>query len=161
MTWTHTSPTSPESAEAFDKSLFDLRALGSETRVDTDFGRIPARLLTDQHRLRVLSGGFRTIDWVEQLNLDADFLRRYPDLRPLCLPAGMFRADVPRRDILLTPNTMICASDAIPIVGRFGAAHQFTPRDGVSGTELGSITYVVIGCARPAMLRAEGMWVSC
>ena len=161
MTWNHTSQTVREPAEAPDKNLFNLRAVGGETRIDTDFGRIPARLLTDQHKLRVLSGGYRAIDWVEQLNLTAGHFRKFPDLRPLCLPAGMFRADVPRRDLLLTPQTIICASEARQTAGCFGAAHKFAPKDGISAAECGSITYVVIGCARPTMLRAEGMWISC
>jgi hypothetical protein len=161
MTWNQRKPTPNNSMARYDKGVFCLRAVGGETRIDTDFGTVPAKLLTDQHRLRVLGDGFRAIKWAERLNLDEDFLGRYPELKPLRIPAGVFRPGVPRRDVFVSRNTMICASGVLPEFNRFGAAHAFVPQSLDALGECESITYVVIGCARPTMLRAEGMWLSC
>ena len=159
--WNHTNPSPANSAQRLKSEYYDLRAICGETRIETDFGTVPARVLTDQHRIRVLGGGFKAIVWVERLALDEGFLVKHPDLRPLCIRAGMFRADVPRRDIFLSPYTMICANDGSPAVGRFGAAHRYAT--GTGGPAAGSNVreYVVIGCAGPALIRAEGMWLSC
>ena len=87
-----------------DRSIFNLSALGSETMVDSDQGPVLAKSLTTQHRLKCHRGLYADIEWIERLDLSAYDLNRYPDLKPVVIPAGYFGPRLPRRDTLLSPE---------------------------------------------------------
>ena len=92
-----------------DRSIFNLSAFGSETMVDSDQGLLPAKFLTTQHRLKCHRGLHADIEWIERLDLSAYDLNRYPDLKPVVIPAGYFGTGLPRRDTLLSPGQKLWA----------------------------------------------------
>lgn len=156
-----TSEVRRDVAISVDPSVFNIRAFGAETLIDTDVGCVSAGELTLNHRLRSLNSGYIAIDWVRRLHLDACDLQRYPDLTPVLILAGQFRPGVPRRNIILSPSQRIWTGEDDADPGVFGSANALA-EDPLSlrNREI-SVSYIVVACSRPAFLRAEGIWVSC
>ena len=144
-----------------DSSIFNLRAVGSETMVETDQGLLPAKSLTTQHRLREHRGLFVDIEWVERLDLSAENLNKYPGLNPVLIPAGLFGPGLPRRNTVLSPSQKIWAKRSDGIPGAFGSARMLAPDPLKFHEQDIAVSYIVLACSRPVMFNAEGMWLSC
>ena len=144
-----------------DRSIFNLSALGSETMVDSDQGPVLAKSLTTQHRLKGHQGFYADVEWVERLDLSADDLNKYPDLKPVVIPAGYFGPGLPRRDTLLSPGQKLWAECPGGSHIAFGSARMLAPDPLQFRDKDIAISYIVVACSRPTMLNAEGMWLSC
>ena len=107
-----------------DSRIFGLRAFGEETRIETDQGPLPAKLLTRQHRIRTLNGPPLEIGSVERLELKRSFLQRYPDLKPVLIRGGQFRPGVPCRGVIVSPRQMLWIEPSGEHRGRFGSAQM-------------------------------------
>ena len=147
-------------AVAADPSIVNLSAVSADAVLDTDQGEVLAGDVTTMHRLRVIDGGLLPIRWITHLNLDRDFLHQYPDLQPVFLENGMLAPNVPTRDAYLSAQTMVWTDETCDAFSVYGAAHMLgdlvcQPKPAEEAS------YIVISLSRPAMFRADGMWVSC
>ena len=84
-----------------------LPGLAPMTRVRTSFGDVHAVALRKGDLVRVRSGEFRPIVWLNRVLLDEDFLATMPDSNPIRLRAGSLGAQLPAVDVMMSPRQIV------------------------------------------------------
>jgi hypothetical protein len=121
------------------------------TRIRTTRGEIAVERLRAGMCVRTVSGRLRPVRWIGQRHID---IRRHPNpqsVLPVRIAAHAFGPDMPRRDLMLSPDHAVFVEDVlIPI------------RHMVNGTTVAriacdAITYYHVELARHDVLLAEGM----
>ena len=125
----------------------------------TDRGPVRARALSRRHKVLTLGGRYLGVTWLERLDLDAEFLDRYPDLKPVFINAGDLGNDLPARPMILSPNQVIWATGPDTTVSVFGAARKLSRQPEVLRKRRISVSYVAFATRRPTPVAAEGVWI--
>lgn len=68
--------------------IWTLPGFCGEARVTTSFGDLPIKALRRNDPLRLAQGSLATVEWVDHIHLEEDFLRFYPDAQPVLIEAG-------------------------------------------------------------------------
>lgn len=130
-----------------------------DARVTTSFGDLPIQALRRRDPLRTVQGTLATVDWVDCIQLDEDFLHANPDALPVRIGAGAFGGGRPERDLIVSPHQLV---NVCPGQFRqdFRRARDLTDRPGIMRQPEMLIRYHVFHCATPAAVIVEGLCVS-
>ncbi len=140
------------------RDLARLRAFGPATLIETRRGPLPAIEVRAGDRLCTVDGTHAEVVWTDRLHLDAAFLRRTPQLRPVLLCEGDL-GHAPLRNVVLSPEQFVW-DDTGPDGGGFRRAADLTRHPAIFDRRDVEITYVSLLCAEPVVVEAEGLWIS-
>lgn len=149
---------SPEPAEKTEPRVdWYLPGFTGKSRVTTIFGELPIEALRVRDDLRTYSGVAARVEVVDQIHLDADFLRGNQSAFPIRIPANAFGAGRPTQDMIVSPGQEIC-SDA-HVVSHFLKARDLRGRFGQDLVPTSGLTYYRFHCGAPTIVRIDGIWV--
>ncbi len=128
-------------------------------RVTTSFGDLPIQALRRRDPLRTVQGTLASVEWVDCIQLDDEFLHANPDALPVRIGAGAFGRGRPERDLIVSPHQLV---NVCPGQFRqdFRHARDLTDRPGILRQPGMQIRYYVFHCATPAAVMVEGLCVS-
>jgi hypothetical protein len=140
------------------RDLARLRAFGPATLIETRRGPIPAIEVREGDSVFTMDGTYAEVVWTDRLRLDADFLRRMPQLKPVLLCEGDLGL-APIRNVVLSPEQFVW-DDTAPGGGAFRRAADLSRHPAVFARRDVDVTYVSLLCAEPVVVEAEGLWIS-
>jgi Ca2+-binding RTX toxin-like protein len=82
------------------------------TMIATPAGRVAVEDLREGDRVLTRDNGFQEIRWIGARHLDARALGRAPQLRPVLIRKDAFGANLPDRDMMVSPNHRMLVADA-------------------------------------------------
>ena len=135
-----------------------LKGLGPDTRVMTSLGKMPAAALRRRDLLRTRDGGFRAIEWIDRIKLDADYLERHPEAQPVVIRAGSLGPRLPALDLVLAPRQRLSEAQSFTGHGS-GRAMAAIGYPTATHRREASITYTVFHCENPTSVLSEGIWL--
>lgn len=125
-------------------------------RVTTSFGDLPVQALRRRDPLRTQAGAIATVEWVDRIRLDEEFLAANSDALPVRIPAGAFGGGRPERDLLVSPHQYVNASP-VPFSQDFRRARDLTGRPGITRQPVAMANYHLFHCGAPAAVTVEGL----
>lgn len=128
------------------------------TRITTSFGDLPIQALRRRDPLRTQEGRIATVEWVDCIQLDEDFVTANPDALPVRIPAGTFGPNRPDRDLHVSPQQYVDAS-ATQFRSDFRLARDLLDHPGILRHATMVLKYYVFHCAAPVTVRADGLCV--
>ncbi len=149
-----TVPSEPVTGKAISWKLpgFDRRC-----RVSTIFGELPIEALRLRDQVKTLSGAYKQVQWIDEIRLDADFLRRHPEAHPIQLRARSLGGTQPGKNILVSPGQMLHATGLIGNIKK-GLAAEFDGYPSINRLQQTEITYYRFHCGEPETVSIEGAW---
>jgi hypothetical protein len=147
----------PHRREKNPDFVWDIPGFGPETRISTNFGEVPAKLLHERDRVRIANGSFKQIKWMKRIGLDADFMSKYPQANPIVIQAGAFGQGVPARDVTVSPHQEIQLRGLKPDESARLVA-DLEGRAKIMRKPVSSISYTLFHLGEPQLVRSEGLW---
>lgn len=138
---------------------WSLPGFCSGARVTTSFGDLPIQALRRRDPLRTVQGTLATVEWVDCIQLDADFLESNPDALPVRICAGALGNGRPERDLLVSPHQMVNVSPS-QFRQDFRRARELTDLPGIMRQPEMLLSYHVFHCSVPTAVMVEGVCVS-
>lgn len=138
--------------------LWTLPGFCGKARVTTAFGDLPVEALRRNDPLRLAQGNLATVQWVDHIHLEEDFLHFHPDAQPVLIEAGAFGPGRPARDIAVSPHQKINVG-AGPYSQDFRRARDLTGRPGVMRRPATMASYHLFHCGAPTIVSVEGIQV--
>lgn len=126
-------------------------------RVSTNFGELPIQALRVRDKVKTLSGGYKEVQWIDEIRLDADFLSRHPEAQPVYLRTKALAAGQPTRHMLVSPAQVICTDGRIG-TKKTGPATDFEGHPSICRAPQVEITYYRFHCGEPVTVCVEGAW---
>ena len=136
---------------------WDLPGFTGQVRVRTAFGDLPIQSLRIRDEIHTASGGIARVEWIDQLHIDEDFLRKHSGAQPIRIPADAFGIGRPMKDMTVSPCQQICADAHVASHFQPAADHCQTSR--AHRLQTAGLIYYMFHCGRPATVRVEGVWV--
>lgn len=133
-----------------------LPGLCDNVRVTTSFGDLPVQALRKRDPLRTPAGTLASVEWVDRIHLDEEFLDQNPDARPVRIPAGAFGNGRPERDLVVSPQQYVNVSPSA-YAQDFRRARDLTDRPGIVRAPVAMVSYHLFHCGAPALVMAEGV----
>lgn len=133
-----------------------LPGLCENVRVTTSFGDLPVQALRKRDPLRTQAGTLASVEWVDRIRLDEEFLDQNPDARPVRIPAGAFGSGRPERVLVVSPQQYVNVSPSA-YAQEFRRARDLTDRPGIVRAPLSMVSYYLFHCGAPALVMAEGV----
>jgi hypothetical protein len=81
------------------------------TLIEVEGGVKPVEDLLPGDRVRTKDSGYQPLQWIASRRLGADELARNPDIRPIRIRAGALGADMPRTDLVVSPQHRMLVDD--------------------------------------------------
>ncbi|WP_347313359.1 Hint domain-containing protein [Defluviimonas sp. SAOS-178_SWC] len=128
-------------------------------RVTTSFGDLPIQALRRRDPLRTVQGTLATVDWIDCIQLEEDFLHANPDALPVRISAGALGNGRPERDVIVSPHQVVNVAPG-QFQQDFRRARDLTDKPGIMRQPEMLISYYVFHCAAPAAVMVEGLCVS-
>ena len=138
------------------KGGWTLPGFGPKTRITTAFGDLPIEALRLRDDIRTSTGRMLRVACIEQIRLDAEYLRNQPDAQPILLRQDALDHGKPGRDMLVSPRQELSHGLA-NFQKRFAPADRIKGRPNVSRLPQTAITYFLFHCGEPAIVLAEGV----
>ena len=134
-----------------------------ETAIATMRGERLVRELRPGDKIITRDNGFQEIRWIGTTTLHAADLIRAPHLRPILIRRGALGANLPERDMMVSPNhRMLVGNDKTRLYFDESevlvAAKHMTGTAGVSEVEVPKITYTHFMFDRHEVVLANGCW---
>ncbi|BDW87053.1 Hint domain-containing protein [Roseicyclus marinus] len=133
------------------------------TLIQTERGEVPVQDLRLGDMVLTADHGMQPVRWLAVRRLSAGDLAGAPHLRPIRIRAGVLGPDLPRRDLIVSPQHRILVRSKVA-QRMFGspevlvAARQLLELDGVDVIEDGrGVDYWHFMCDRHEVVRAEGL----
>lgn len=127
-----------------------------KARVMTSFGLLPIEALRVRDEVRLPDGAFRKVAWIDQLRLDAGFLERHPEARPLLIGASAFGTGSPERSFLVSPGQLIHPGRQ---PGEARLVSELQDRSNIlTRSSCTFIRYFLFHLGEPAEVQIEGLW---
>lgn len=146
----------PEQSPAM-ASAKDIPGFGPLTPIETDFGQVPAQALRLRDRVRLRSGRYCPIVWIDRLLLDENFLRRNHEAQPVLVPPGKFRHGLPACPVLLAPGQRLSGGQGYAPSLR--NAHDLLQAGMAYRRPETFLTYVTFGFDAQEDVCAGGIWL--
>ncbi|MTH34528.1 hemolysin [Paracoccus limosus] len=141
----------------------DAICFAAGSLIATEGGEVAVEDLRPGMRVVTRDGGLQPVLWVGQRRLDAAALSAAPHLHPIRIRAGALGPDLPRRDLVVSPQHRILVRSTIA-QRMFGAAEVLVAAkalldlDGVEiAGDLQAVTYVHFLLPRHHVVLAEGL----
>ncbi|MEL6102000.1 MAG: Hint domain-containing protein [Pseudomonadota bacterium] len=93
--------------EAVHPTLVGANSFGPGTMLMTRDGEVPVEWLETGDALLTRDGGYATILEITRNRLSGPYLRRRPEMAPVCIAAGSLANGLPAYDILVAPNQLL------------------------------------------------------
>ncbi len=132
-----------------------LPGFTGKSRVTTSFGELPIEALRPRDALRTIDGRFLKVQWTDKVHLEADFLRQYPDTKPVVVRAHAFGKGAPSRDVWISRHQSVMESQ---FSRRVKTVESLLSRSVMATTSHDFVTYHLFHCGEPAMVHVEGLW---
>ena len=141
-----------------DEREWWLPGICGQTRVTTNFGQVPAQLLRVGDRVRTRSGHYLAIKKIRVTKLDCQFIEQRPDARPVLIPRGCLKQNLPSQDILLSP------AQTVTFFATHTASKAIRAKDLARSSQavdktLGMVAYYELHLAAEDDVCCEGVWV--
>jgi hypothetical protein len=136
---------------------WNLSGFTAKARVETTFGELPIEVLRIRDDLRTYSGAAATVQAVDKIHLDADFIRNNPRSLPIRIPANAFGPGKPIQELLLSPGQEVCPDRHV--ASAFCGARSLPDRFTMDLSQASGFTYFRFHCGSPAIVKVEGVWV--
>ena len=137
--------------------VWDIPGFGPETRISTNFGEVPAKLLHERDRVRTANGTFKQIKWMRRIGLDADFMSKYPQAHPIVIQANAFGQGVPERDVIVSPHQKVQLRGLKPDESARLVA-DLEGRAKIMRKPVSTISYTLFHLGEAQLVRTEGLW---
>lgn len=128
-----------------------MPGFGPETRIKTTLGDVPAALLRRGDEVITPSGVSCTIEWLDRVGLDHEFLHAHPMARPRIVQPGDLGGGLPHRPLVLSGSQEIVPGHGVHPVPA-ATLLQEAPYSAAG------FLYTVFHCGRPVRVLAEGVW---
>lgn len=128
-----------------------------KARVGTTFGELPIEALRVRDDLRTYSGSIATVQSIDKIHLDGDFIRSNPRALPIRIPANSFGPGRPAQDLFISPGQEICTN--VHVAAAFVTAEDLRGRFTMDLSQATGLTYYRFHCGAPAIVSVEGIWV--
>lgn len=142
---------------AMAASARDIPGFGPLTPVETDFGNVPAQALRLRDRVRLRSGRYCPIAWIDRMLLDEHFLVRNHEAQPVLVPPGRLGQGLPTTPVLLAPGQRLSGGQGYAAMHR--TAHDLLQSGIAYRRPETFLTYVVFGFDAPEDVNAGGLWL--
>lgn len=133
------------------------------TLIETESGCRAVEELAVGDKVRASSGELLRIEWIGEKTLQAEALKRNPQLRPVCIQKGAFGKGLPDRDLYVSPQHRIVVEGwrAELLFGEpkvFAAAVHLVNDQTIRQVNTHDpVTYYHIACCRHAILLSNGL----
>ena len=134
-----------------------MPGLCAKARITTSFGALPVEALRMRDEVRTSRGTFLRVAKVDKMHLDADFLYRYQDARPVLIRAGALGRGMPLADVTVSPQQLVSTSK-MPQAGSCKLAKDLLGLPGVMQVTAELVTYFNFHCDQEVMVQVEGLW---
>jgi Hint domain len=104
----------PTGAPSSIAAAWNVPGFGPLTRIETDFGHLPAQALRVRDRVRLRNGRFCQIARIGRLLLDEGFLDRNLDAQPVLVQQGRLGYGFPAEPVLLSPGQKLSDRQRLP-----------------------------------------------
>jgi hypothetical protein len=138
-------------------ATLNLPGMGPLTPIETDFGHVPAQALRVRDRVRLRTGRYCPIGWIDKLLLDEAFLERNQEAQPVVVTPGRLGYSLPAQPLHLAPGQKLSGGQGYsPSLRtardllRAGMAHRRPER---------FLTYVLFGFAEAEDVCCGGLWL--
>jgi hypothetical protein len=128
-----------------------------KARVSTTFGELPIEALRPRDDLRTFSGVSASVQVVDKIHLDQEFLKDHACALPILIPANALGTGRPASNLLLSPGQEVCL-DA-HVATNFSLAKALSRRFTLDLSYATGLTYYRFHCGVPTVIRVEGIWV--
>lgn len=146
-------------AETPSRSIitWTLPGFDRRCRISTNFGDLPIEALRRHDKVKTLSGAYRSVERIDEIRLDADFLARHPEAHPVQIRLRTFTAGQPVRNTLVSPAQPVCPSGH---VGSHAAtvALDMVGLPGICRLPQAEMTYFRFHCGSPETVCVDGAW---
>ncbi len=133
------------------------------TKIRTENGDRLVETLRVGDRIVTRDNGFQEIRWIGNKYLDGTTLRALPKLRPVFIRKGALGDDLPKRDMLLSPNhrMLICNSKTALYLGEnevFVAAKHLIHNNGIKRMNVPAVNYIHFMFDCHEVVMSNGCW---
>jgi len=150
----------PDGARLTFTNFEEIICFAPGTLIDTERGRVAVEDLRPGDRVLTRDHGFQPLVWCARRDLPGALP---VELAPVRIAAGALGADLPERDLVVSPRHRMLVTGARAQL-LFGArevlvaAADLVGLPGIARDAQGTPAYVHVMCARHEILRAEGAW---
>ena len=135
-----------------------LQGILAETRITTNFGKVPAHLVRTGDRVRTRSGRYLPVKDIQEYKLDLDYVERHPEALPVTIKQGSIDGKHPTQDVLLSPEQLVTL-DGKHAKPEFVHACEIPRVRQSFDPALGLVAYYKFVLEETAELFCEGVWV--
>jgi hypothetical protein len=152
------APPTSEPRKTVKKSLtWDIPGFCGKSKIATSFGNLPIEALRRNDPVKIASGDFRKIVWVDKITLDPEFLTTHPEAQPVLIRAGSLGPGKPAVDMFVSPAQLVQSSGSHGKIAYKNAAGLITCGSAVAKPQA-SITYYVFACSQEVSVCVDGLW---
>ena len=145
----------PALEETSDRSHFGICG---QMRVTTVLGEIRIEDLCVGDHLKTRSGRFSAIKQIKVTNVDSHLTMRHPEALPVMIPQGALGNDLPKRDIMVSPDQLV-AEQTEDDASQKVRARDLTNSVRILGKFAEASSYYEIRLESEDDICCEGVWV--
>jgi len=147
----------PVVSDEFESSeRWPLPGLAPMTRVRTSFGDVHAVALRQGDLVKIRSGEFKPIVWLNRVLLDEQFLAEKTDSNPIRITKGAMGRSTPKCDVMLSPRQIVCPGLRMNFQERREAADLLS-KPGVMRIRETGLSYTMFHLGEPEEIQCDGM----
>ncbi|MDQ2088973.1 Hint domain-containing protein [Marimonas arenosa] len=148
----------PDPSAPIEKE-WTLSGFHGRARVVTNFGNLPIMGLRKGDRVKTKSGAFKKVEWTDELHLEEDFLKSFPNAQPVEIAQNALGAKSPEASFLLSPAQDIMLPHNSNLVGSGSVlARELLGRHGVRRAAHAFVSYFLFHCGDEDFVCVEGTW---
>lgn len=117
---------------AGNTSIADVTCFAKGTRIATPTGEAAVEALNIGDLVCTLHGGARPVKWIGRRGYDGRFIRGNKAVLPVCIKAGAIAAQVPARDLWVSPGHAISIDGVLVHAGRLVNGVSVTQAEAVA-----------------------------
>lgn len=136
---------------------WNVQGVLSNAHVATVFGDVPIELLRPRDTIRTYSGKMATVEVVDKLHLDKDFITRAPCALPIRIPANSIAPGRPSADLYVSPVQEISLD--VHVATAFHGARSLSSRFRMELSFATGFTYYRFHCGEPTIVLVNGIWL--
>ena len=155
-----TGKPAPQEAEKPRQSArpsWTLPGFHGKARITTLFGELPIEALRRRDEVKLHTGRFSRIEWIDKIQLDEAFLSYHPDGQPVLLRANVLGPGKPKVDMMVSPAQML-DSRPVHMPSALLTARDLGQRPNVMRRSLTNVTYYLFHTGEEACVSVEGLW---
>ena len=145
------------STQAPEIPTWTLPGFCGTAQIMTALGYVPISDLKLGVPVKTRNLGYRRVEWIDNIELNANFLGQNPTAYPLLIPASSLGPSQPRRDMLISQAQRIDVPRYSGCVSAQSSS-SISGRTGISRVPKPSFKYYLFHCGTPVSVDVEGLW---